>query len=89
MLKLFNKIEKIKFKNLHSLPLFIRYNLLIQKRQNLFNKIFKSLDWAVHLSCLESKSSDARFQDMTTQIIMIIKLSKVIHLWKLFKIKKP
>lgn len=75
--KIYNEdILKIKFKK----PNFVTSFFTIQfihpsKRQTLFNKIYKGLQWGGGFLFFEKvRASDARFQDMTNQIYTEIKI---------------
>ncbi len=64
------KIESVKFKKTSLFTSFYTMQFINpRRRQNLFNKIFKSLNWGGALILFEKvRAPDARFQDMTTQI---------------------
>ena len=52
-------------------------------RQQLFDKIFKALNWGGALLLFEkTRASDARFQDINTAIYNEFKIKMVVHLMK-------
>lgn len=70
-IKILNKkIESLKFKKTSLITSFYTMQFINpRRRQNLFDKIFKSLNWGGALILFEKvRAPDARFQDMTTQI---------------------
>ena len=70
-IKIINKkIEKIKFKKSSLFTSFYTIQFINpRKRQDLLNKIFKSLEWGGAFIMFEKvRAPDARFQDMTAQI---------------------
>ena len=77
--KIFNKkIESVKFKKTSLITSFYTMQFINpRRRQNLFNKIFKSLNWGGALILFEKvRAPDARFQDMTTQIYIDYKIGQ-------------
>ncbi len=65
-----DKIENIKLKkNSLTTSFYTMQFIHPSKRQNIFNKIYKSLEWGGGFILFEKvRAPDARFQDMTTQI---------------------
>ena len=56
------------------------------ERQKLFNKVYKSLSWGGALIFFDKvRAPDARFQDIMTQYIQIIKLDKILLQKKLYQ----
>ena len=69
--KIFNKkIEDIKFKKSSLITSFYTMQFIHpSKRQSIFNKIYKNLNWSGAFILFEKvRAPDARFQDITMQI---------------------
>ena len=64
------KIEDIKFKKSSLITSFYTMQFIHpSKRQNIFNKIYKNLNWSGAFIIFEKvRAPDARFQDITMQI---------------------
>ncbi len=73
-----NKIENVKFKKSSLITSFYTMQFINpKKRQLIFNKIYKNLNWGGGFIMFEKvRAKDARFQDMTNQIYENFKLDQ-------------